>query len=255
MKNNTLVSPVATEHSPLIEEHEDSFKDNLVENQTERLENEWSETPGEIIFEESSQDYQHELHEEKLRQVSDEIHQESPQESVQEILKNFNISKIPQEQSQELPTGISGDVVDDLSGIKSVPIEKRVNWQDLQKDEDKSTFYTKNDNRYENMDANKHDKNNLTHEKTTKPIYLDNRLKDFVIEIGDDENVAEEQNYNSVNQNLFDPQRNFEILKNPDRQEVQGEQFVYFLTHIFSYFHFFSPPPPRKKRRNQNYSS
>ena len=248
MKSNTVVSPVATEHSPLIQEHEDSFKDNLVENQTERLENEWSETPSEIIFEESSQDYQHEIHDEKLRQVSDEIHQESPQESVQEILKNF----IPQEQSQELPTGISGDVVDDLSGIKSVPIEKRVNWQDLQKDEDKSTFYTKNDNRYENMDANKHDKNNLTHEKTTKPIYLDNRLKDFVIEIGDDENVAEEQNYNSVNQNLFDPQRNFEILKNPDRQEVQGEQLCTFL-HTFSFISIFFSP--RKKKRNQNYSS
>lgn len=243
-RDDSVVSPVATKHSSLDDEHEDNSKDHLVENRTESVESERCEAPSEAMCEESSQGYPHELYD---KNQPDEIHQELPEEPVQEILKNFK----PQEQIQELPTGITRVVPEEVAGVKLLTNEKRVNWQDLQTGEEKSTMYSNDDddnrsNNYENMDVNKHNIKSLTNEETTKPVYMDNRspLKDFVVEMGDDENVAEEQRYEAVNQNLFDPQRNFEILKNPDRQDVQGEQSciascVYFHTQISSSYYFF----------------
>ena len=241
-RDDSVVSPLTT--TSLVDEHEDNSEDHLAGNRTESVESERCETPSEAMGEESSQGYPHELYD---NNQPDEIHQELPGESVQEILKNFK----PQEQIQELPTGITRVVPEEVTGVKLATNEKRVNWQDLQPDEEKSTMYSNDDddnrfNNYENMDVNKHSIKNVTKEETTKPVYMDNRspLKDFVVEMGDDENVAEEQRYEAVNRNLFDPQRNFEILKNPDRQDVQGEQScsascVYFLTQISSSYYFF----------------
>ena len=201
-KENTVIDPVPVEDSLVSEEIENDVKDDILENQVESFENEWPETVPEKMPEELAQD----IPQETPQKIPDEIRQELPQELPHEI---------PQELPQEKPQEIPKDESEEIAEVKPVTTEKRVNWQDLNND-------TRNN--YENIDAN----NDLqTNEQTTKPAYMNNRppLKETVIEIEDGESIPEDegQSYNSMDQVLFDRQRNFEILKNPARQEVQVE--------------------------------
>ncbi|CAB3978605.1 Hypothetical predicted protein [Paramuricea clavata] len=201
-KENTVMDPVPVEDSLVSEEIENDVKDDILENQVESFENEWPETVPEKMPEELAQD----IPQETPQKIPDEIRQELPQELPHEI---------PQELPQEKPQEIPRDESEEIAEVKPVTTEKRVNWQDLNNDIR---------NNYENIDVN----NDLqTNEQTTEPTYMNNRppLKETVIEIEDGESIPEDegQSYNSMDQVLFDRQRNFGILKNPARQEVQVE--------------------------------
>ena len=192
-------TPVTVEDNLVNEESENNVKDDVAESPVERIENDRFKTEPEKMPEEIAQDFPQEMGQGMAEEIPEEIHQELPQESPHEI----PYPEKPQEIPEKIPEAVAEET--------PVTTEKRVSWQDH---DIRSS--------YENLDVN-NDKQTI--EQTTKPIYVNNRppLKETVIEIEDEESIAEEQSYNSMNPVLFDTPRNFEILKNPARQEIQVE--------------------------------
>ncbi|XP_028397719.1 OTU domain-containing protein 4-like isoform X3 [Dendronephthya gigantea] len=192
-------SPVAVEDGLLDEESEKIIKDDVVKNQEEKNDNEWSDVVHQKIVEDLPYDIPNELPPDVLRQDAEEKKQDKAQDEPQ---------------------------LEGVREIKPVSIEKRVNWQDLQHNQDKSTACPPHDDSgksFENMNINS--ETNQSNEQST-PVHVNNRqpLKETVIEMGDVEDNLEERSYNSMNRAHFDTQRNYEILRNPSRQDVQDEQ-------------------------------
>ena len=187
-------------------ESENDIKDDIEESQVENVGNEWSEAVPEKVGGEKAQDIPHETSEEAPQTFPEEIRQDVQQELLSEMPQKIPV-EIPYEKPSEIP---------EKREVTPVTTEKRVNWQEL--DNDIRT-------NFENMDTSNGKQLNEQTSETTEPIYLNNRppLKETVIEIEDEESIAKEQSYNSMNQGIFDTPRNFEILKNPGRQEAQVE--------------------------------
>lgn len=194
-------STVAVEDSLLNEENENIVKDDVVKAREEKEEDEWSDV----------------VHRNIVEDVPYEFSQEVPPDVPRLEARETKQSEAPDDPHQ----------LERVSEIKPVFIEKRVNWQDLQHNEDESTSCSLHDDiqkRYESMNIN--DEPTRSNEQTTTPVHMNNRqpLKETVIEIEDEESILEERRYNSVNQVHFDTQGNYEILRNPARQEVRVEQ-------------------------------
>jgi hypothetical protein len=201
-EDNVLDSTPPTVKTPPSEENERNVKDDIVESQVEHVENEWSQSVPEQMPEEITPDIP------TPEKTSPTFPKETHPELQQELPNEISQEEIPEEVQHEKPSGMAEE-----RKVTPLVVEKRVNWLDLNND-----IRTN----YENMDTNNEKQSN---EQTAKPTYMNNGppLKETVIEIEDEETVNEEQSYNSMNPNLFDTPRNFEILKNPDRQEVQVE--------------------------------
>ena len=167
------------------------------------------------MHQELASDLSQQIHQEFLEKIPDDFHEVKTQVLPCTIPHNS-------EHSQEIHKEVAGDVEEEVADIKLVSTEKQ-DWQDLPSYEQKPTPYFISSDVRTNYDTTDEHNYELTKEQTTDDIFSNDKPPSFeqtVVGIEDTHCILEEGNYNPGNQVPLDTQRNFEILKNPNRQEA-----------------------------------